>query len=76
MLAYVNYISFSLRGLDDITTVEPRLSGHTRGNGKWPLIRGLIGVGRLNGVSSEISIRGGLRGINVTLSEYNTLEGL
>ena len=30
----------------------------------------LIGVGRLNRVLSEISIR---RGINVTLSEYNTL---
>ena len=33
----------------------------------------LIGVGRLNRVSSELNIR---RGINITLSEYNTLGGL
>ena len=44
-------------------TVEPLLSSHPRGTGKWPLNRG----------SSEISI---MRGINVTLFEYNTVGGL
>ena len=31
-------------------TVEPLLSGHPRGNGKWPL----NGVGRLIGVRQEL----------------------
>ena len=44
-------------------TVEPLLSGHPRGTGKWSLNRG----------SSEIST---MRGINVTLFEYTTGGGL
>ena len=47
----------------------PILSGHPRGSGKWLLNRGWP----LNRGSSEISI---MRGINVTLFEYNTVGGL
>ena len=52
-----------------VCTVEPLLSDHPRGTGKWSLNRGWP----LNRGLSEISI---MRGINITIFEYNTVGGL